>query len=162
MILVIICGHISSLLAFLSAGVPVDAILFVPYSRLLLRDSFFSYRLFPPVISVFHGRGQDGWGAPSAFVTTSPCFPIKNNRRAFFLTVAREIIRSRSFLSKHFCRRPISTEEEKKKRRLREAMFLYFFLPRPIHLLSIISRCSVLLKKEEGNLPHCQSLRIKS
>lgn len=59
------------------------------------RDSF-SYRLFLPVIFVSHGRGQDGWGTIGV-VTTSPCFPIKNNRRTFFLTVAGEIISSDPF-----------------------------------------------------------------
>lgn len=127
MILVIICGHISLLLAFLSAGVPADAILFVPYPACF----FFAFLSFTvsfllSFLSSIVAVKMDE--EPSAFVTTSPCFPIKNNRRAFFLTVAGEIISSRSFLSKHFCRQPISTEEERKEmtKRSNVSLFLSF------------------------------------
>jgi len=152
MILVIICGHISSLLFSSQVYQPTRSFLFlIPACFFFAILSFIVSFLLSFLSSMVAVKMDED---PSAFVTSSPCFPIKNNRRAFFLTVAREIISSRSFLSKHFCRQPISTEKEK-KRRLREAMFLYFFLSELIHLLSIISRCSVLLKSKNGNLLHC-------
>lgn len=115
MILVIIYGHISLLLAFLSAGVPANAIFFVPYSLACFFFAVLSFIvsfLLSFLSSMVAVKMDED---PSAFVTTSPCFPIKNNRREFFLTVAGEIISSQFFLSKHFCRQPISTEQEKKK-----------------------------------------------
>lgn len=59
---------------------------------------------------------------PSAFVTSSPCFPIKNNRRAFFLTVAGEIISSDPFSRSIFV-----ASQSRWKKEQGECVFLYFF-----------------------------------
>lgn len=56
-------------------------------------------------------------------VTTSPCFLIKNNRRAFFLTVAREIISSNPFSRNIFV---VNQSQRKKKERERCFSISYF------------------------------------
>jgi len=94
MVLVIICGHFLASLQVHQSMLPPRSSCFIPVLACSPppHDPFF-YRAFPlSSPSAMSAVKIDV--EPSAFVTASPCFPIKNNRRAFFLGVAGEIISS--------------------------------------------------------------------
>lgn len=121
MILVIICGHFLAPCFFLRRC----ANRFPPHSARNLSCSLFSPASSPRFfllssLSSCHFcllRPRSRWMRKTIrVVTTSPCFLIKNNRRAFFLSVAREIISSDPFSRSIFV---VSQSQWRKKKRER-------------------------------------------